>query len=152
MDIPRLKRPNRKRYVQGGIAVGAVLLMTLVLANLKPAAPSVDAGTLWMDTVERGEMVIEVRGPGTLVPEQIRWITALTPARVERVLAQPGDSVHTETVLLELSNPDVQINALQAQQQLTAAEATLVQFRSMGISAPAWLRNCLNPVTLCSTP
>jgi multidrug resistance efflux pump len=130
MDIPRLKRPSRKRYIQGGIAVGAVLLMTIVLANLKPAAPSVDAGTLWMDTVERGEMVREVRGPGTLVPEQIRWISALTPARVERVLAQPGDSVKAETVLLEMSNPDVQINALQAQQQLTAAEASLVQLRT----------------------
>lgn len=130
MDIPRLKRPSRKRYIQGGIAVGAVLLMTVVLANLKPAAPSVDAGTLWMDTVERGEMVRDVRGPGTLVPEQIRWISALTPARVERVLAQPGDSVRPETVLLEMSNPDVQINALQAQQQLTAAEAALVQLRT----------------------
>jgi multidrug resistance efflux pump len=83
-----------------------------------------------MDTVERGEMVREVRGPGTLVPEQIRWISALTPARVERVLAQPGDSVKAETVLLEMSNPHVQINALQAPQQLTAAEASLVQLRT----------------------
>jgi multidrug resistance efflux pump len=130
MDIPRLQRPSRKRYIQGGIAVGAVLLMTVVLANLKPAAPSVDAGTLWMDTVERGEMLRDVRGPGTLVPEQIRWISALTPARVERVLAQPGDSVKPETVVLEMSNPDVLINALQAQQQLTAAEAALVQLRT----------------------
>jgi multidrug resistance efflux pump len=130
MDIPRLRRPSKKRYVQGGIAVGAVLLMTIVLANLKPAAPSVDSGTLWFDTVQRGEMIRDVRGPGTLVPEQIRWISALTPARVERVLAQPGDSVRSETVLLEMSNPDVQINALQAQQQLTAAEATLVQLRT----------------------
>jgi multidrug resistance efflux pump len=104
--------------------------MTIVLANLKPAAPSVDSGTLWFDTVQRGEMIRDVRGPGTLVPEQIRWISALTPARVERVLAQPGDSVRSETVLLEMSNPDVQINALQAQQQLTAAEATLVQLRT----------------------
>lgn len=130
MDIQRIKRPSNKRYIQGGIAVAAIVLMTVVLANLKPAAPSVDAGTLWMDTVERGEMVREVRGPGTLVPEQIRWISALTPARVERVLAQPGDSVKPETVLLEMSNPDVQINALQAQQQLTAAEAALVQLRT----------------------
>ena len=130
MDIPRLKRPSKKRYVQGGIAVGAVLLMTIVLANLKPAAPSVDAGTLWMDTVERGEMLREVRGPGTLVPEQIRWISALTPARIERVMAQPGDTVKAETLLLDMSNPDVDINALQAQQQLTAAQAGLVQLRT----------------------
>lgn len=130
MDIPRIKRPSRKKYVQGGIALGAVLLMTVLLANLKPAAPSVDAGTLWIDTVLRGEMVRDVRGPGTLVPEQIRWISALTPARVERVLAQPGDSVRSETVLLEMSNPDVQINALQSQQALTSAEAQLVQLRT----------------------
>ncbi len=130
MDIPRLKRPSKKKYVQGGIAVGAVALMTLVLANLKPAAPSVESGTLWFDTVQRGEMVRDVRGPGTLVPEQIRWISALTPARVERRLAEPGDSVKAETVLLEMSNPDVQINALQALQALTSAESQLVQLRT----------------------
>jgi len=130
MDIPRIKPPSKKRYVQGGIAVGAVLLMTVVLANLKPAAPSVDAGTLWLDTVQRGEMVREVRGPGTLVPEQIRWISALTPARVERRLAEPGDSVKAQTVLLEMSNPDVQINALQALQALTSAESQLVQLET----------------------
>lgn len=130
MDIQRIKPKSNKRYIQGAIAAGAILLMTIVLANLKPAAPSVDAGTLWFDTVQRGEMVREVRGPGTLVPEQIRWISALTPARVERVLAQPGDSVKPETVLLEMSNPDVQINALQAQQALTSAEAALVQLRT----------------------
>ena len=130
MDIPRIKPPSKKRYVQGGIAVGAVLLMTIVLANLKPAAPSVDSGTLWFDTVQRGEMVRDVRGPGTLVPEQIRWISALTPARVERRLAEPGDSVKAETILLEMSNPDVQINALQALQQLTSAESQLVQLQT----------------------
>jgi multidrug efflux pump subunit AcrA (membrane-fusion protein) len=130
MDIPRLRRPSRRRYIQVGIAVGAVLLMTVVLANLRPAAPSVEAGTLWMDTVEQGVLVREVRGPGTLVPEQIRWISALTPARVERILTQPGDSVKATTVLLELSNPDVQIQALQALQALTAAQAALVQLRT----------------------
>jgi HlyD family secretion protein len=130
MDIPRIKRPSKKRYVQVGVGVAGVLLMTVVLANLKPAAPSVDAGTLWFDTVQRGEMVRDVRGPGTLVPEQIRWISALTPARVERRLAEPGDSVKAETVLLEMSNPDVQINALQALQALTSAESQLVQLRT----------------------
>ncbi len=130
MDIQRIKPKSNKRYIQGGIAVGAVLLMTVVLANLKPAAPSVDAGTLWLDTVQRGEMVREVRGPGTLVPEQIRWISALTPARVERRLAEPGDSVKAGTVLLEMSNPDVQINALEALQQLTSAESQLVQLET----------------------
>ena len=130
MDIPRAPRSNRRRVLQGGAAVGAVIVITLLLANLKPAAPTVESGTVWMDTVRRGEMVREVRGPGSLVPEQIRWISALTPARVERILAQPGDSVDATTVLLELSNPDVQIQALEAQQQLTAAEAQLVNLRT----------------------
>ncbi len=130
MDIPRVPLARRRRYLQGGIAAGAVVLLTIVLASLKPAAPSVEGGTLWTDSVRQGEMVREVRGPGTLVPEQIRWISALTPARVERILRQPGDSVQAETILLELSNPDVQIQALEAQQQLTAAEAQLVNLRA----------------------
>ena len=83
-----------------------------------------------IDSVRRGEMVREVRGPGTLVPEHIRFITALAGARVERVLAQPGQKVTPQTVLLELSNPDVQIQELQAQQQLTAAQAELVNLRT----------------------
>jgi HlyD family secretion protein len=130
LDIARLPVPKRGKYLKGGIAVGAVLLTTIFLASLKPAAPSVDAGTLLIDSVRRGEMVREVRGPGTLVPEQIRWISALTPARVEGILRKPGDSVRADQVLLELSNPDVQIQALEAQQQLTSAEAQLVNLRT----------------------
>lgn len=105
-------------------------MLTILLTSLKPAAPTVDRATLWVDSVRRGEMVREVRGPGTLVPEHIRFITALAAGRVDRVLAQPGQSVKPETVLLELSNPDVQIQALQAEQQLTAAQAQLVNLRT----------------------
>jgi len=112
--------------VQGGLAAGAVVLVTVFLTSLKPAAPTVDRATLWVDSVRRGEMVREVRGPGTLVPEHIRFITALAAGRVDRVLAQPGQRVKSETVLLDLSNPDVQIQALQAEQQLAAARAELV--------------------------
>jgi multidrug efflux pump subunit AcrA (membrane-fusion protein) len=119
-----------RRYVPGGIAAGAVIVVTLFLMSLKPAAPSVDRATLWVDSVRRGEMVREVRGPGTLVPEHIRFITALAAGRVERVLAQPGQHVRPETPLLELSNPDVQIQALQADQQLAAARAELVSQRT----------------------
>ena len=109
MDIPREKKPDRRRflYMGGGLLLLAVL--TVGLSRLKPAAPSVEAGTLWMDTVRQGTMVREVRGPGSLVPEQIRWVSAVTPGRVERKLVQPGEHVTAETVLLELSNPDVQI-------------------------------------------
>jgi multidrug resistance efflux pump len=92
--------------------------------------PVVDRESVVLDSVRRGLMVREVRGPGTLVPEQIRWISALTPARVERILVQPGTAVEPGTVLLELSNPDVQIEALDAQRQLTAAEAELVNLRT----------------------
>jgi multidrug resistance efflux pump len=74
-------------------------------------------------------MIVEVRGPGTLVPEQVRWISAVTSARVERIVAQPGQAVEPNTVLLEMSNPDVQIQALQAQQALSEAQSRLVELR-----------------------
>lgn len=116
--------------MQGGIAVGGLILVTILLASLKPAAPSVDREIVSLDGVRRGLMVREVRGPGTLVPEHIRWISALTPARVERIFVQPGTPVQSGTVLLELANPDVQIEALDAQRQLTAAEGELVNLRT----------------------
>lgn len=130
MDIPRPPQPKRPLYLKAALAVGSLVVITILLGSLKPAAPTVQLATVLVDSVRRGELVREVRGPGSLVPEQIRWISALTPARVERILAQPGDSVAAETVLLELSNPDVQIQALEAQQQLTAAEAQLVNLRT----------------------
>jgi HlyD family secretion protein len=130
VDIPRAPTKNRKRYVQGGIAVGGLILFTILLASLKPAAPTVDREVVSLDGVRRGTMVREVRGPGTLVPEHIRWISALTPARVERIFVQPGTRVAASTVLLELANPDVQIEALDAQRQLTAAEGDLVNLRT----------------------
>jgi multidrug resistance efflux pump len=130
MDIPRLNPPKRLPYLKLGLAAAGLVVVTVLLGSLKPAAPTVDLDTVLVDSVARGELVREVRGPGSLVPEQIRWISALTPARVERILTQPGDSVKAETVLLELSNPDVQINALEAQQQLTAAQAQLVNLRT----------------------
>ncbi|MGH7623487.1 MAG: efflux RND transporter periplasmic adaptor subunit, partial [Gemmatimonadaceae bacterium] len=82
--------------------------------------------TLWIDTVRRGEMVRQVRGPGTLQPEQIRFVSTVTAGRVERVLVRPGATVTPTTELVELSNPDVQLEALSAEQQLNAAEAALV--------------------------
>ncbi len=130
MDIPRAPTKSSKRYVQGGIAAGGLILVTFLLASLKPAAPSVDREVVSLDAVRRGTMVREVRGPGTLVPEHIRWISALTPARVERIFVQPGTPVQANTVLLELANPDVQIEALDAQRQLTAAEGDLVNLRT----------------------
>jgi multidrug resistance efflux pump len=130
MDIPRQQKPKRRRYVYLGAGIGAVVLTTVALSRLEPAAPSVDRAVVWTDTVRRGPMVRQVRGPGNLVPEQIRYITTLTPGRVDRVLQRPGVDVDSGTVLLELSNPDVHIQALQAEQQLTAAQAQLVSLHA----------------------
>lgn len=130
MDIPRQKRPNRRRYVYIGSALAAVVLVTLALSRLEPAAPAVERAVVFVDTVQRGPMVRQVRGPGSLVPEDIRWITTLTPGRVERIHVRPGTQVTRGTLLLELGNPDVNIQALQAEQALTAAEARLVELRT----------------------
>jgi multidrug resistance efflux pump len=130
VDIPREKTKSNKRYVYGGLAVVAFVVATLGLSRLDPSAPVVDRATVWMDTVERGTMLREVRGPGTLVSEQIRMIPAVTAGRVERRHLQPGTEVTAETVLLELSNAEVQRELLEALRQLTAAEAQYVSIRS----------------------
>lgn len=125
MDIPRNPTPKSRRP----ILVGGGLLVVLFLfgmSRLRPAAPGVERASLSIDTVVNGPMRREVRAPGSLVPEQIRWISAVAPGRVERKLVQPGAKVTPETVLLELSNPDVEIQLLQAERQLTEAQAALV--------------------------
>src|ERR1044072_6321407 len=103
----------------------AFVITTEAVAKLKPAAPPVESP--WTDKVKRGPMVREVRGPGTLVPEEVHWISAVTEGRAERVLVQPGATVKPGTVLLELSNPDEQLQSLDAERALTAAQAQLVQ-------------------------
>ena len=131
MDIQRAPaQKGRKQLIYGGIALAAVLATTLGLRGLKPAAPKVDRAAVWIDSVQRGPLVIEVRGPGTLVPERIRYISAVTAGRVERRLAEPGQEVKPETVLLELSNPDVQLEALESERQLTVAQADRVNLRA----------------------
>lgn len=126
MDIPREPPKKRKKYIYGGIGVVAVVVVTVALGRLEPAAPSVDRGLVFTDTVRRGTLLREVRAPGTLEPEEIRWVPAVTAGRVERRLVQPGTRVEANTVLLELSNPDVQLELLEAERQLSAAQAQLV--------------------------
>ena len=109
-----------------GAGVLLVIVVTVALAKLKPAAPTVEAATMYMDSVRRGDMVRDVRGPGSLVPEHITWISAQANARVDKLIAESGQSVKTGEVLLELSNPDVQVTALTAEQSLSSAEAALV--------------------------
>ncbi|MEO7042842.1 MAG: HlyD family efflux transporter periplasmic adaptor subunit [Gemmatimonadaceae bacterium] len=129
MDIPRERASNNRRYIYGAIGVVAVVLAIFGVSRLKPAAPSVDRSSVVIDSVRRGDMVIDVRGPGSLVPEQIRWISAVTAGRVDKIDVRPGATVADTTTLLELSNPDVQLESLSAQQQLSAAEASLVTLR-----------------------
>jgi HlyD family secretion protein len=130
VDIVREKKPNRRRFLYIGGAVVLLAVATLGLSRLKPAAPTVDGGTIWRDTVRLGPMVREVRGPGTLVPEHIMWVSAVAPGRVEKKLVQPGEHVTASTVLLELSNPDVQIQLLQAERELTDAQSQLVSLKT----------------------
>jgi HlyD family secretion protein len=126
MDIRRddLKLKKRRRQWLIGAGVGVALLMASVgIARLKPAAPRVERASVWLDTVKRGEMLREVRGPGTLVPKEIRWITAETNAHVERIVVKPGAQVQADTVVLELSNPEVQEQLASAASAVAAARA-----------------------------
>ena len=100
------------------------------LSQLRPASPTVDGATLLMDTVRKGDVVREVRGPGTLVPERIRFITAQASARVDRLVAQSGQNVTSDMVLLELSNPNEEIAAMRADQAFSQARADLVSLRT----------------------
>lgn len=135
MDIPRAPaRRGRKQLLYSGIAVGAIVAATVGLRGLKPAAPRVDRASVWIDSVQRGPLVIEVRGPGTLVPERIRYISAVTAGRVERRLAEAGEEVKPETVLLVLSNPDVQLEALESERQLTVTRADQVNLKANLVS------------------
>ncbi len=132
MDIARPDRSREKkikRLIAGGAAALAVLLITLGLSRLKPAAPSVERSTVWIDTVKRGEMLRQVRGLGTLVPEEIRWIPALTEGRVERLVLQPGTAVTADSVIIEMSNPELELTALEADSRLRAAEAQYVELK-----------------------
>lgn len=132
MDIPRpdqSKAKRKKRIVYSLVAVAALTGITVLLARLKPAAPTVERSLVWIDTVKRGEMRREVRGLGTLVPEEIRWIAARTQGRVDRIVLRPGAAVTPDSVILQLANPDVVQAAANADSQLKAAEAELLNLR-----------------------
>ena len=126
MDIRRddLKAKKRRKQWLTGAALAVLLLgSAYAVSRLKPAAPQVERASVWVDTVKRGEMLREVRGPGTLVPKEIRWITAETSAHVERIVVKPGAQVQPDTVLIELSNPEVQEQLASALAAVNAARA-----------------------------
>jgi HlyD family secretion protein len=132
MDIQRPSNARAKkirRIVYGMIAVLLLGGVTYALSKLKPAAPSVDAGTIYADTVKRGDMLREDRGLGTLVPEDIRWIAAQTDARVDRWVLRPGAIVKPDSIIMELSDPTLQQTALDAELQLKGAEADLANLK-----------------------
>jgi HlyD family secretion protein len=122
-EAKRQKQIRRYIYAAGGVLL--VVLITGALSRLKPAAPSVDRATVWTDAVKRGPMLREVRGLGTLVPETIRLLPAATDGRVEQRYLLPGTLVKANTVILDLSNPELQQVALDAEYQLRGAEAEL---------------------------
>lgn len=132
MDIKRpdqSKAKRQKRIIYGIVVAIALVGITVLLGRLKPAAPTVERNLVWVDTVKQGQMLRQVRGLGTLVPEEIRWIAARTPGRVDRIILRPGANVTTDSIILILANPDVEQAAASADSQLGAAEAALANLR-----------------------
>ena len=133
MDVPRAgvaKQKRKKRIIMISAVVLGLILATFGLSRLKPAVPSVDRSTVWIDTVKRGPMVRQVRGLGTLVPQEIRWIAAQTEGRVEKIIVRPGAHVEPDTILLELTSPELEQAARDAELQFKAAEAELTTLRA----------------------
>ncbi len=133
MDVPVSsdvrRRRKRRRWFSVCASVLVLALVTLGLSRLKPAAPLVEKSSIWMDTVKRGAMLRQVRGNGTLVPEDIRWIPTINAGRVERILVLPGTAVKVDSVLVELSNPELDQAAFEAESQVKAAQAEMANLR-----------------------
>jgi HlyD family secretion protein len=132
MDIARPSNVKKKRIrqaVYAGTGLLAVVLVSVGLSKLKPAAPTVERAVVWPDTVKRGPMIRQVRGLGTLTPEDIRWIPATTQGRVERIILRPGTPVKADSIILELSNPQLEQQLQDAELKLAAAEAGLANLR-----------------------
>lgn len=130
MDIARPPKSNRSRNLIIGGVVVVVIAATAMLSQLGPASQTIDRAAVLSDTVKQGDVVREVRGNGTLAPEQIRWITAQASARVERLASESGRNVGANDLLLELSNPDLQIQTMQAEQAVRQAQIDLLNLRT----------------------
>jgi HlyD family secretion protein len=133
MDVPRGKEVARRKLIRRivyiALLVAAIPLITWGLSRLKPAAPSVDRATVWIDTVKRGPMVRDVRGLGTLVVEQYMWIPAEFESRVDKINFLPGATVHPNDVIMVLSEPQMELDAADLEWQIKAAQANLENLR-----------------------
>jgi HlyD family secretion protein len=132
-DIARdpaiLKRKKLRQALYAVVGVLVVIAVSIVLGRMQPAAPTVERATVLLDTVKRGSIIRQHRGLGTLVPEDTRWIPSRTDGRVEEILLRPGAHVGPDSVILELSNPQVEQEALNARLALSSAEAALENLR-----------------------
>jgi RND family efflux transporter MFP subunit len=128
MDVPRTgARPRTRRVVLLAAAVAGLAVITIGVRRLKDRVPSVPRGQLWIGTVQRGPLTLEIRGQGTLVPTEFRWASAPVSARIDKVLVQAGAQVEPDTVLIELVNPDAELAALEADREVAAAESELAR-------------------------
>src|SRR5689334_10569638 len=138
MDKPREGQARKRRmrrtilFISG---IAALLLVTVGLSRLEPAAPTVAKSTVWTDEVKRGPMLREVRGPGSLVPVDIRFVSAPVEGRIERLPLLPGARITPDTILAEMTNPELEQNALEAESQLRGAEAEYQNQRAQLASA-----------------
>jgi multidrug resistance efflux pump len=130
VDIKREPKKNTRKYIAYGLGLTAIAAVTVALVNLKPAAQSVDRQILIIDSVSRGDMIRDVSAPGTLVPERVRIVTALTAGRVEELPLRPGANLQPGTVLVTLVNPDENLLMLQYRQALGLAISNQANLRS----------------------
>src|SRR5215472_10711661 len=133
MDVPRGKEVARRKLIRRiaiiTVIVAAIPLITWMLSRLKPAAPSVDRATVWIDTVKRGPMVIDRRGLGTLVVEEYNWIPAQFESRVEKINFLPGAKLHPNDIIMILKNPVMEQDAADLEAQIKQAEAAYDNLR-----------------------
>ena len=133
MDIrrPDLKRKRQlKRTLWIGIAISALLLLAVVVSQLEPNAPEVDADSVWVEAVRRGDFVREVRGPGTLVPSDTRLVSTASAGTVERILVRPGARVDADTILVEISNPQMVQEVEEIRWEVDAMAADLISLEA----------------------
>jgi len=130
LDIKRDPPKKTKRIIGLSLGLLAIVAVSVAISRLQPAAPPVERGTLWIDTVKRGPMTRDVNAPGTLEPEYVRNVTALTSGRVEALPVRPGVSVTPSTILVVMSNPDEEIKQLQNEQTLNQAVGALASLKT----------------------